>query len=114
LNAHCYWLLREQGKSPVEATKEIEGKSTNFKNELLYGNGINFNDLPSWQKRGIGFYWKEIDKVGWNPVKEEEVSVKRNKIEVDLEIPMGDDYNQFISEILRNEMYRKTKNLSHN
>jgi len=100
LNAHCYWLLRKQGKTAVQATKEIEGKSTAFKNELLFNHGINFNDLPNWQKRGIGFYWKEFDKVGWNPVKKEEVIAKRKGIEVDFEIPMGNDYNQFIKELL--------------
>jgi len=24
------------------------------KNELLFQHGVNFNDLPLWQKRGIG------------------------------------------------------------
>lgn len=100
LNAHCYWLLRDKGKSAIQATKEIEGKSTSFKNELLFKNGINFNDLPNWQKRGIGLYWHSFDKDGWNPVKEEKVIAKRREIKVDLEIPMGNEYNQFIAEIL--------------
>lgn len=101
LSAHCYWLLREQGKTPKEATNQIEGKSTAFKNELLFENGVNFNELPSWQKRGIGFYWHEFDKLGWNPVKNEEVISKRQEIKVDLEIPMGDEYNRFIEELLQ-------------
>ena len=29
--------------------------SVSQKNELLFQAGINFNDLPTWQKRGIGF-----------------------------------------------------------
>ena len=100
LNAHCYWLLRNKGESATKATKQIERKSTSFKNELLFENGINFNELPSWQKRGIGLYWQEFDKVGWNPVKKEEVITKRKDIKVDLEIPMGNDYNQFVEKIL--------------
>ena len=100
LNAHCYWLLRDKGKSATEATKEIDGKSISFKNELLFKNGINFNDLPNWQKRGIGFYWHSFDKDGWNPVKGEKVIAKRREIKVDLEIPMGEEYNQFILKIL--------------
>lgn len=100
LNAHCYWLLRNKGQSATKATKRIKGKSTSFKNELLFENGINFNELPSWQKRGIGFYWQEFDKVGWNPVQKEKVIAKRRNIKVDLEIPMRDDYNRFIEKIL--------------
>lgn len=101
LNAHCYWLLRDNGNTSIQATKEIEGKSTSFKNELLFESGINFNDLPNWQKRGVGLYWSSFEKEGWNPTKEEKVIVKRKEIKVDLEIPMGDDYDQFILELLK-------------
>src|SRR5688572_10797788 len=38
------------------------------KNELLFQNGINFNDVPNWQKRGIGMYWEEYEKPARNPV----------------------------------------------
>ncbi len=100
LNAHCYWLLREKGESAMAASKIIEGKSTAFKNELLFERGINFNDLPKWQKRGIGFYWSEIDKIGWNPIKQEEVRAKRRDIHIELELPMGDQYNSFIQTFL--------------
>ncbi|MEO0405076.1 MAG: tRNA(His) guanylyltransferase Thg1 family protein [Bacteroidota bacterium] len=104
LNAHCYWLLREQGKTATQATQEIEGKSTSFKNELLFNNGINFNNLPNWQKRGIGLYWTKVDKAGWNPVKKEEVVTKRNEVKVDFELPKGNDYNLFIQRILEGEL----------
>ena len=58
LNAHCYWMLRKEGYAAHTATQEINGKSTAFKHELLFQRGINFNDLPDWQKRGVGLYWK--------------------------------------------------------
>ena len=54
LNAHCYWLLRKEGMDANQATAELEGKSVSYKNELLFSRGINFDKLPSWQKRGIG------------------------------------------------------------
>ena len=100
LNAHCYWLLRDQGKSKVEATEMLEGKSTAFKNELLFQHGINFNDLPSWQKRGIGFYWGEKEKEGWNPVKREKVVVLRKEIIVEVELPVGEAYSRYLEDIV--------------
>lgn len=103
LSAHCYWLLRKQGLSPRKATKDIEGKSASFKNELLFENGINFNELPSWQKRGIGFYWKPYQKEGWNPVKEEAVWVERRAITTDMELPYGDAYNNLIKSFVPQE-----------
>src|SRR5438067_452586 len=51
LSAHCYWQLRKTGLSAVNATERISKLNTAEKNELLFGYGINFNELPSWQKR---------------------------------------------------------------
>src|SRR5262249_24958282 len=52
LNAHCYWLLRKQGRSVREATAKLKGASAAERNELLFQHGVNFNELPLWQKRG--------------------------------------------------------------
>jgi tRNA(His) guanylyltransferase len=100
LNAHCYWRLREDGFSKGQATKRIEGISNADKNELLFSYGINFNELPNWQKRGIGVYWKNIEKEGFNPKTKEKVIVNRRQLTVDLELPMRDDYNNFILNII--------------
>lgn len=99
LSAHCYWFLREQGETAQKATQLIDGKSTAEKNEFLFSNGINFNDLPNWQKRGIGFYWVEKEKMGWNPVKQQEVPTLRKEIQVDFDLPKGDDYNSFLENL---------------
>ena len=60
LNGWCYWTLRKEGQSFAEATKALEGKTVADKNELLFRRGINFNDLPPWQRRGTGIYWETI------------------------------------------------------
>lgn len=52
LNAHGYWLLRKKGQTVGEATAGMKGLTVAQKNELLFQNGVNFNDLPLWQKRG--------------------------------------------------------------
>ena len=62
LGAHGYWMLRQQGKLAGEATSAMEGLSVAEKNELLFQNGINFNDIPLWQRRGSGLYWEEYDR----------------------------------------------------
>jgi len=100
LNAHCYWKLRKDNLSSTAATKQIEGLSIADKNELLFSSGINFNDLPNWQKRGVGFYWKEFDKEGFNPKSGQKVVAKRRDLFVDFELPMKEKYNDFIMDIL--------------
>lgn len=108
LNAHCYWRLRQNNFSKNEATTKIEGMSVADKNELLFQYGINFNELPNWQKRGIGMYWKDTKKEGFNPKTNEKTLVDRRELYTDFELPMRDKYNEFISKIIdKNE---KTEN----
>lgn len=100
LNSHCYWLLRKQAKSVGQATSALEGMSVAAKNELLFQHGINFNDLPRWQKRGVGVFWEAYTKEGYNPVTGESVLAQRRRLKVELELPMKDEYAEFVRELL--------------
>ncbi|MFZ6030430.1 MAG: tRNA(His) guanylyltransferase Thg1 family protein [Chloroflexota bacterium] len=101
LNAHCYWMLRKQGQTVNQATKALLKLSVAAKNELLFQNGINFNDLPNWQKRGIGLYWETYQKPGLNPKTNETVLAERRYIHVDYDLPMKEAYDEFIRKLLR-------------
>ena len=46
--------LRKTGASRQEATQRPHRATTANKNELLVQHGINFNDVPTWQRHGIG------------------------------------------------------------
>lgn len=98
LNSHCYWCLRGDGETARKATSIMQGLSVADKNELLFQHGINFNNLPNWEKRGVGLYWEEYQKGGYNPVKDETVFTTRSRIRRELDLPMKDDYSKFIGE----------------
>ena len=100
LNSHCYWLLRKQGQSVAAATRALEGRSVAEKNELLFQNGINFNDLPSWQKRGVGLFWETYEKPAVNRLTGEAVVAQRRRLRVELELPMREQYNAFLTGLL--------------
>jgi tRNA(His) guanylyltransferase len=102
LNAHWYWCLRRDGLSVEKATTSLEGVSVAEKNELLFQHGINFNNLPCWQKRGMGLYWEEYDKPSENPMTGEKVTARRRRLRRDLELPMGDAYGEFVRRFLGN------------
>ena len=101
LNAHCYWLLRKQGRDVGEATAALRGLSVSGKHELLFQHGINFNDLPAWQKRGSGLSWEEYDRPGANPVTGEPTLARRRRIRRDLELPVRDAYSAFLRGLMR-------------
>ncbi|WP_145854623.1 tRNA(His) guanylyltransferase Thg1 family protein [Pedobacter suwonensis] len=98
LNAHCYWRLRQDNHTRSQASNKIEGLSISAKNELLFQYGINFNDLPAWQKRGIGLYWRSTKKQGFNPKTSEYVFSDKKFLYTDFELPMGEEYHNFISD----------------
>ncbi len=100
LNSHCYWCLRREGKNANEATEIMDGLSVSGKNELLFQHEINFNDLPNWQKRGIGLYWNLVEKIGYNPLTKEKVLATRQRIYRDFNLPMKDEYSQFIYQLV--------------
>ncbi len=100
LNAHCYWLLRKQGKSKKEATDILEGQSVAFKNELLFASGINYDKLPNWQKRGIGIWKEEYEKEGINPITNEKTKAIRTRNHIEYDLPLGKEYASLLCNLL--------------
>ncbi|QIL74748.1 tRNA(His) guanylyltransferase Thg1 family protein [Hymenobacter sp. HDW8] len=100
LNAHCYWLLRKRGRTVSEATSQVKGLSTAAKHDLLFEHGINYNTLPSWQKRGVGLYWEEYVKTGFNRLDQQNIETTRRRLAIMQELPLGDAYDQFINSLL--------------
>ncbi|MBO2008180.1 tRNA(His) guanylyltransferase Thg1 family protein [Hymenobacter negativus] len=96
LNAHCYWLLRTEGATEVGATLQVSGLSTADKHELLFQRGINFNNLPAWQRRGLGIYWRMAEREGFNPVTQQPTQTLRRELHTDFELPVREAYMQFI------------------
>lgn len=109
LNAHCYWMLRKEGKSVQEATTLLDGQTIAYKNELLFSRGINFDRLPSWQKRGIGLVWDLVEKEGYNPVTNQKVMTTRRDIKAEYELTLGQEYSDFISGLLTNQLKSSPK-----
>ncbi len=100
LNGHCYWLLRKEGETPEAAAKVLFGMSVPEKNELLFDRGVNFNDIPAWQKRGAGVYWETYQKQGLNPVTGEPAQAERQRLKVDLDLPLKDNYVRLLQRLI--------------
>ena len=96
----CYWTLRRDGLNEQQATRRLMGLSLSDKNELLFQHGINVNALPKWQKRGVGLYWEEYNRVSINPMTNDEVSARRRRIRIDPELTLKESYSDFIRSLL--------------
>ena len=99
LSAHCHWALRGEGLSARAATAELTGKSTAQKNELLFERGVNFNDLPAWQKRGVGLWWETYEKPGVDPRTGTPAAGTRRRVHRELELPVGDAWARLLGRL---------------
>lgn len=102
LNAHCYWHARQQGLSAMAATAQFAKLSISAKNEYLFQHGINFNELPAWQKRGSGVYWQTLEKIGFNPKTGENVKTQRRELWVNTELPVKERYANWLAQSFLN------------
>ncbi len=100
LNAYCYWTLRKSGLDERAATEKTCGLSVSQKNELLFDQGINFKDVPRWQKRGVGLYWEDYEKLARNPVTNEPVTARRRRVKRNDDLPMKDEYERLVRTLL--------------
>src|SRR5262249_4621343 len=58
LDRYCTYILRKTGTEGQETVKVLEGMAEDEKVEILRQGEIDFEALPSWQRRGAGVYVK--------------------------------------------------------
>ncbi|SMF68506.1 tRNA(His) guanylyltransferase Thg1 family protein [Pseudobacteriovorax antillogorgiicola] len=105
LNGHCYWFHRKQGLSDQEAHQKLMGVSNSEKNEFLFTEaGINFNEIPTWERRGFSLYWQDQVRLGTNPKTGESQESKRQVLKVDLELPMKHGFELMVRNILEAQL----------
>ena len=97
-----YWALRKTGVSAEDAQKRMSGISNSEKNEILFEMGINYNDFPLWQKRGVGMYFLNEQREGYNPVTNESTSYTRRSLHIEMELPIGQEYSELMKTIIDN------------
>lgn len=100
LNAYTFWTYVNQGNSKSKATSFMYELSNTKKKEYLLSQGINFNDVDSKWKHGVGMYFQTISKTGFNPKLNESTLVFRNQLQIDYNLPAGNNYRLFIQDLL--------------
>ncbi|WP_353619884.1 tRNA(His) guanylyltransferase Thg1 family protein [Methanobacterium sp. CWC-01] len=89
LNGYAYWTLRKE-HSYQKTVQILRKQKSKDLHDLLFKRGININEVPSWQRRGLGIYRRDVEVEGYNPLKEKKVVSIREKAFVDWELPLFD------------------------
>jgi len=98
LHGHVHWRLRAEGAEPDEAYRRTSSMSTADKNEFLFQRGVNFNTISNWQKRGVGVRWSEETEARCDQDPGQQQPQRR--LVADAELPMRDEYDRYIAELL--------------
>jgi tRNA(His) guanylyltransferase len=109
LNSYCYWELRKNGYSGQKASSRLKNLGIADKNDLLFSNGINYNNLPEWQKKGIGLYWTWHEKKGYNPKSGQPEMTFRRQITTNLKLPKKDEYDNFLFTLIEDNGNHKNQ-----
>ena len=80
INAYGYYGLQALGLSKRAAETRLKGMKSADVHELLYRQGINLNETPSWQRRGMIVAKEAYEKPGYDRKAERAVTVTRFRI----------------------------------
>jgi tRNA(His) 5'-end guanylyltransferase len=84
--------LRNAGRNAAEATRVLVERTSRTRRELLRRHEIDFDQLPVWQRHGVGLFWQCYEKRGYDPVAKHEITAARRRIGIELSLPAGEDY----------------------
>ncbi len=80
INAYGYYGLQDTGLSEKEAEERLKGMKAADVHEMLFRFGINLNETPKWQRRGILIVRQSYEKGGYDPKLAEHVTATRYKV----------------------------------
>jgi tRNA(His) guanylyltransferase len=82
---------------PAQLVASQHRRGTSQQNELLFQHGINFNEIPAWQRRGTGRYWQSSENPGLDPRTAQATTAIRRSLHVEDQLPVKDDYRALIA-----------------
>jgi len=94
LHTLCYWTLRQEGKSARKASTILKAVGRDEQLALLDARSVTFTE--SWQRSGVGLYWQQYEKIGFDPLRQQDVLAIRKKVAVEKEIPRSSEYAMWV------------------
>jgi len=74
---------------------------------LLLELGVDFDQLPAWQKRGTGAYWATVEKVGFNPISKTKLLVNKRELRLEYELPQGERFDELLLSLMAKSEAKK-------
>jgi tRNA(His) 5'-end guanylyltransferase len=100
LHSWCYWTLRKSGVSTADAVRQLDRSTVTVKSKLLSRHGVTFDNVPGWQRRGVGIYWETYEKEGYDPIAQRPVLARRRRLTANMELPIDEAYGALLRQVL--------------
>lgn len=100
LNSYAYWTLRNAGLTARAADRQLRNRTVDDKWALLRSHGVDFAAVPAWQTRGIGLRRKDVELTAVDPRTNTQVTALRRRLDVDLDLPQGSDYDRYLLDLM--------------
>jgi tRNA(His) 5'-end guanylyltransferase len=102
MQSHGFYTLVAEGMGEREAAAKMKGMKFEDIHEMMWQRGVNLNETPGWQRKGVFIYRKKYQKEGYNPVKGEKVQVERMEIVEDWNPPVfgSDEGKAFLRSLI--------------
>jgi tRNA(His) 5'-end guanylyltransferase len=75
-----YTIMKNLGLTNTAAQRKMNDWTVADINEFCFGQGINLNNQPAWQRRGTLMFFEKYMKDGYNPVTKETVKAERMRL----------------------------------
>lgn len=93
VDRYCLFMLGQSGTEAQGAERIIAGLGPDEKVELLRQNGLDFQSVPSWQRRGASVALRHANGVP-------EGGESRARLVVDLNLPADDEFDAYLRPLL--------------
>ncbi|MBR4273333.1 MAG: hypothetical protein IKQ30_10910, partial [Bacteroidales bacterium] len=86
--------------SQSAAERRMSGISNDEKIAILENLGVIFDSVAPWQKYGIGVYFADENRKGFNPKTNTETECIRRVLKEDYFLPKGEEYGEFVRSLV--------------
>ncbi len=88
MQSYGFYTLVKEGVTEQEASKKMRGMKFEDIHEMMWQRGVNLNETPGWQRKGVLICKKAVEKEGYDPIKKKKVPVQRAVIEESWDPPL--------------------------
>ncbi len=81
MQSYGFYTLVKEGVAEREASGMMHGMKYEDIHEMMWKRGVNLNDTPAWQRKGVFIYKKAVEKEGYDLKKKKKVRAERTEVD---------------------------------